>query len=221
MMVAESRETSRVLEWVRQPLQARTRESLTRMLDAAEELVARKGFNDTSITEIARRAGSSVGGFYRRFRDKQGLLQAVHARFCDEARATADAALDPSRWAGAPTAEVLTEFTAFLVRIYRAREGSFRAFLISGVADETVRCRTHELFAHLHDRLCTLLAERRTDVGHPEPDLASAVALHFVIGALNHSVQLQPPALGLADARLPGELARAFLAYLGVRASIN
>jgi len=56
-----------VLRWVRPPQQERTRRSLGLMLDAAEALVVEKGFDESAIAEIARRAGGSVGGFYRRF----------------------------------------------------------------------------------------------------------------------------------------------------------
>lgn len=189
------------------------------MLDAAEQLVGSKGFDETSIAEIAAAAGTSVGGFYRRFGDKQGLLHALHERFCDEARATADVALDPESWAGAPTAEVVREFGRFLVRIYREREGFFRAFLVVGLSDDTVRRRTRALIEYLHQRLRALLAERRADLGHPDPDVACAVGLNLVLGTLNHAVQLQPAEFGLADPRLDDEIPRAFLAYLGVRAS--
>ncbi len=205
------------LEWVRPPLQARTRRSLEQMLDAAERLVAEKGFDQTGIAEIAAAAGASVGGFYRRFRDKQGLLQALHARFCDEARATADAALDPARWTGAPTAAVVHEFIAFLLQIYRERAGLFRAYLAAGLSDATVRERTVALRAYLHDRLRALLATRRDDLAHPDPDLGAAMALDLVLGTLSQAVQLAPDELGLDDPRLDRELSRAFLAYLGVR----
>ncbi len=205
------------LEWTRPPQQARTRASLGRMLDAAEQLVAAKGFDATGIAEIAAAAGASVGGFYRRFGDKHGLLHALHERFCDEARATADTALDPARWSGASTAEVVREFSAFLVRIYREREGFFRAFLVVGLSDETVRRRTRTLIEYLHQRLRTLLAERRADLSHPDADVACVFGLNLVLGALNHAVQLQPTEFGLTDPRLDDEIARAFLAYLGVR----
>ncbi|MGH7134064.1 MAG: TetR/AcrR family transcriptional regulator [Phycisphaerales bacterium] len=208
-----------MLEWVRAPQQERTRVALTRMLDAAEALVAEKGFEAAGIAEIAQRAGSSVGGFYRRFHDKQGMLQALHERFCEDARATADLALDPARWVGAPTDEIITEFTAFLVRIYRDREGLTRAFLVSGIGDETVRQRTRELIGYLHTRLHSLLAERRADIGHPDPELAITIGFNMMLGALNHAIQLQLDELGLFDDRFAGELPRAFLGYLGVRAT--
>lgn len=217
-LAAEQTLTHRHLEWIRPPLQERTRRTLGRMLDAAEQLVADKSFAETSIAAIARAAGTSVGGFYRRFHDKQGLLQALHERFCEEARATADAALDPGRWAGASTAEIVREFTAFLIEIYRERAGAFRAFMFASLTDETVRRRTLELREHLHRRLATLLAERRAELAHPDPDLGSAFAIDFILGTLSQAVQFQQETLGLADPRLDSELPRLFLAYLGVRA---
>jgi AcrR family transcriptional regulator len=213
------KESDRVLKWVKIPQQARTRAGLSRLLDAAEALVAEKSFDEISVNQIAQRAGSSVGGFYRRFRDKHGLLQALHERFCEEARATADNVLDPARWVGAPAEEIIVEFTAFLVRIYRDREGALRTFLFSGINDAVVRQRTRLLTDHLHQRLAELLAERRDEITHPQLDLGAAFALHIVLGTLNHVIQLQPTTLGLADPRLAGELSRAFGAYLGVGAA--
>jgi AcrR family transcriptional regulator len=201
------------LDWVRPPQQARTRKTLTRLLDAAEALVAEKGFGDAGIAEIAQRAGSSVGGFYRRFRDKQRLLQALHERFCEEAKATADVALDPQRWAGAPVAEIWEEFSAFLVRIYREREGLFRAFLRCGISDPEVRERSNRLFEYLAERLAALLEGR--EIAHPEARLGARFGLQVVLSTLNHVVQMQPPAMGLHDDRLARELSRVFLSYLG------
>jgi AcrR family transcriptional regulator len=206
----------RMLQWVRTPHQARTREGLTRLLDAAEALVTAKGFDDAGIAEIARQAGSSVGAFYRRFADKDGLLHALHERFCDEARATADAALDPARWTGAPTDEVLREFTAFLVQVFREREGFFRAILQRGASDAVVRERTDQLFEHLADRLAALLRGRGGDIAHGDPKLAATVGLRLIIGTLTHTIQAQPHTLPLSDEQLATELARAFTAYLGV-----
>ncbi len=207
---------ARMLQWVRTPQQARTREGLTRMLDSAETLVAAKGFDEAGIAEIARVAGSSVGAFYRRFADKDGLLHALHERFCDEARATADEALDPARWTGAPTDQVAREFTAFIVQVFREREGFFRAILQRGASDAVVRERTDRLFEHLAGRLAALLRGRGSDIAHDDPDLAATVGLRVVIGTLTHTIQAQPHTLPLSDERLAAELARVFISYLGV-----
>jgi AcrR family transcriptional regulator len=206
----------RMLQWVRAPQQARTREGLTRLLDAAEAMVVARGFDDVGIAEIARQAGSSVGAFYRRFADKDGLLHALHERFCDEAQATADAALGPAHWNGAATDEVLREFTAFLVQVFREREGFFRAILQRGASDAVVRKRTDRLFDPLADRLAALLRGRGRDIAHDDPKRAATVGLRVVIGTLTHTIQAQPHTLPLSDERLAAELARGFTAYLGV-----
>lgn len=202
------------LEWIRPPQQERTRKTLGRMLDAAEKLVAERGFDETSIADIARASSSSVGGFYRRFRDKQGLLQALHARFCEEAQATADVALEPSRWADASTDDLGREFAAFLIQIYRDRGGSFRAFLLASMTDETVRRRTLDLRDHLHRRLAALLAGRRAELAHPDPARGAAFVIDLMIGTLSQAVQFQQE----RDPMLDEELPRLFRTYLGVRA---
>lgn len=214
-MVQAARQTSALphLEWIRPPLQARTRRTLEKVLDAAELLVAQKGFDETGIAEIARAAGTSVGGFYRRFRDKHHLMQALHARFCDEARATADAGLEPSRWGGASTGDVVREFTAFVIQVNRERAGSIRAFILVSLSDETVRQRTLELSRHLHARLAALLADRRGDLAHPDPERGAAFAIDVILGTLSHAVQFGQE----ADRVLDDELPRVLLAYLGVR----
>jgi AcrR family transcriptional regulator len=209
-----------MLEWIRPPQQARTRQTLGKLLDAAEALVAEKGFDDAGIVEIAQRAGSSVGGFYRRFHDKQGLLHAMHERFCEEARATADAALDPERWADSTTAEIVPEFVEFLVRIFREREGLFRSFLMRGASDQVVRERTENLFAYIAGKLAFLVAERVDEIRHPDPALAAAFGLHIVLGSLQHSV-LGTTTFPLSDERLTPQLSQAFLAYLGVTSDRN
>ena len=62
------------LVWVRPPQQARSQLTLSRILDATEAILAEKSWEDAGVAEIARRAGSSVGAFYSRFRDKDALL---------------------------------------------------------------------------------------------------------------------------------------------------
>jgi AcrR family transcriptional regulator len=50
------------------------------LLRAARTLFAAKGYADTSIEEVARRAGLSKGALYHHFRDKTALFDAVVAK---------------------------------------------------------------------------------------------------------------------------------------------
>lgn len=208
------------LRWIRAPQQARTRRSLVRLLDAAEALVAEKGFDDASIGEIAQRAGSSVGAFYRRFHDKDGLLQALHERFCEEARATADDALDPGRWKGAPLAQIVGAVVTFLVQITRERAGLVAAIVLRQAGDPAIRERAQRLQRYVREGLVRLLLQRADEIGHPEPERGIYFVYAVALAALDRRALLgEGPSAAFEepDPELACELTRVFLGYLGIR----
>src|SRR5579872_4662893 len=59
------------------PQQARSRESLRKLLKAAAEVLGQHGLEGTTIPRIARHAGLTPGAVYRRFPDKEELLETV------------------------------------------------------------------------------------------------------------------------------------------------
>lgn len=54
------------------------------LLDAARTVIARDGFVNARITDIAREAGKSVGVFYSYFKDKTELFSALVEAFYDD-----------------------------------------------------------------------------------------------------------------------------------------
>lgn len=60
-----------------EPRQRRSREKRARLEAAALALFARKGYDGTSVEEIAGRARLAVGGFYLHYRSKRQLLLAL------------------------------------------------------------------------------------------------------------------------------------------------
>jgi AcrR family transcriptional regulator len=206
------------LRWVRPPQQARSQETLERLLDAAEHLVAEKGFEDTGVAEVARRAGSSVGAFYARFQDKDALLHALYERYYEQAIATADAALEPARWEDARIPEVLAAVVRFLVSIYREQAGLIRAFVVRNHSDAEFQARRDRLSHYVSERLSALLLARRGEIEHPEPEKAAAFGLTLVFSTLDSVIlfgELRSGAVRLSDDDLAVELTRAYLAYLG------
>ena len=59
----------------RTPTQKRSIEKKQRIKDAAFELMAEKGYHNTSSNEIARKADLSIGTFYSYFKDKKELYK--------------------------------------------------------------------------------------------------------------------------------------------------
>src|ERR1044072_4310161 len=72
--------TGAVAEMRRIPVQDRGRRTVARVLDAAAEQFASGGYDATTTTQIAKRAGVSVGSLYQFFHDKEVLLDALAER---------------------------------------------------------------------------------------------------------------------------------------------
>jgi AcrR family transcriptional regulator len=66
-----------------------------RILDAALELAAASGLNNLTMDDVARRAGVGRMTVYRRFGDRQALVQALGVRETRGALADIAAAVDP------------------------------------------------------------------------------------------------------------------------------
>ncbi|MGN0065492.1 MAG: TetR/AcrR family transcriptional regulator [Nocardioides sp.] len=71
----------------RVPLQARSRATVERILQAAEEEIGDHGLANASTTSIAARAGVSVGAVYRFFADKDEIARAMGQRYLEAVQA--------------------------------------------------------------------------------------------------------------------------------------
>lgn len=72
---------------------ARKRDRYEAILDAAEQVLARGGYAEASVGEVARQAGISDGLIYRYFAGKQDLRDQVLTRFYGRILAEAQAAI--------------------------------------------------------------------------------------------------------------------------------
>ena len=207
---------------MRRPKQARSQQTLVRILDSAEDLIAEKGFADTSIPEIVRRAGSSVGGFYGRFRDKNEMLRALEERFFDELRQRVAHLTDPERWAEAPLASILRGCVQELVDTFRSREALIRAFAFRASQNPEFIEEDRRFRQGVSERLAALLSTRLDEIRHPDPELAIELAVQLAFGLMHQLVLSGEFRVGqrrLADEDLVDELTRNFLAYAGVAPS--
>ncbi len=58
--------------------QVRAAETRKKILKAAKALIAEKGFEDTSIDDIVKKAGVSTGSFYTYFKKKEDVVEELN-----------------------------------------------------------------------------------------------------------------------------------------------
>jgi AcrR family transcriptional regulator len=201
----------------RPPQQVRSRETLDRILDAAEQVLADKAFGEATLAEIMERAGVTVGAFYRRFPDKDALLHHLDERFFAELHRRADDTLDPARWSDASSREIIREFVAQAVEVYSSRRGLLRSLFLRARTDAVLQrsaMRVNEVFIA---RLRGLLVPRG-GIAHQDPERAVELGLMMLVGALRELVVFGEiwPAPPSDKAGLTVELTRMYCGYLGV-----
>jgi AcrR family transcriptional regulator len=206
-----------VLEWVKPPRQARSAQTLERILEAAEELIAERGLEGTTVVEIARRAGSSVGSFYARFPDKEALLLSVLERFYEQSVATAKQVLDPERWQGVTLQDALRPAFLFLLHVFRERRGLITTFTLRAAREGDVAALGERLGQIVAAQVYELLQVRREQVSHPDPREAVRFATWMVLSALEaralHTTEAQSQ---IPEELIASELTRMCTAYLGI-----
>ena len=74
----------------RNPVQARAKERIERVLDAAEEVFVEAGYEAATTNQIAARADTSIGSIYELFERKEDVAKALAARYLTELTALYD-----------------------------------------------------------------------------------------------------------------------------------
>lgn len=138
----------------RTPTQERSRETVRRILAAAEELVAEGGIEAATTRAIAERAGVAVPSLYRFFSDRDDVLDALLERMLvdlEEASQEAEAA-----WVPGDVGDLLEVELGVHVAYFQAHR-SLAALWFGGRASpavvESVRRRNAALGARLRELL--------------------------------------------------------------------
>lgn len=152
------------------------------VLDAAMTLFTQKGYEKTSIADIAARAGVSVGSVYRAFADKPALLAAIEDRMSQRL-----AAMIRLAWAtDLPPGARLRQICATILAEARVQLGAAAALPGTGLAIDGV---------HVVDALSEILAsgiEKGILRPVPLPQTARLVA-HLIDSAIRSAIACADP----------------------------
>ncbi|MEC3980823.1 TetR/AcrR family transcriptional regulator [Amycolatopsis sp. H20-H5] len=114
------------------PQQARSRESLQKVLAATEHVLAGRGIEEFTVAAVAEQAGMSVGAIYRRFAGKDQLLHAVKDQLLGQLETSVSEALrsPPPGLSG-----IVGAFTQALARTFAHHDRIFPELLDGQRAD--------------------------------------------------------------------------------------
>ncbi|MEQ6885221.1 TetR/AcrR family transcriptional regulator [Salicola sp. Rm-C-2C1-2] len=114
-------------------------DTVDRILDAAEELFAERGFSETSLRMITGKAGVNLAAVNYHFGSKKSLIQAVFARFLTPFCTALEEAFDRLEAESAPEPpcleSVLRVLTSTLVEMPRQHDRSIAIYMrLQGLA---------------------------------------------------------------------------------------
>ncbi|MBS0533344.1 MAG: TetR/AcrR family transcriptional regulator [Proteobacteria bacterium] len=182
----------------RAPQRERGRARVAALLGAATAVFADKGYDAATMTEIAARAGASIGSLYQFFPTKELIAEALHAANADALVALLEA-LAP-RLAGKPAealADILFgEFSGFL-----AEHPAFVALADRRSIDPKRKKATRQ---KLRGEIVKLLAAAKPPVPRPRAQALAIVILHLlrVAVAIEGEADLEGRAAVLDEIRL-------------------
>lgn len=210
---------------IRPGKQRRSERTLEAILDAAEELIAKKGYAATSVSEIAHRAGVTIGALYGRFGSKEALLQGLSERLSRQIaevfdKLIADLAKDKPGFR-----QALERSMEAMRWLYRERAALLRALNQAATTNSALRKQMLTFNADTCARLYLALDRYSDHIFHPNPALAMKLGHEAAMRLLRSSMlyeeidyrDLRDGGVDVTDQLLVSEAARIWEAYLKSR----
>lgn len=172
------------LHWRREGQQDRAHKTQDRVLDAAEKLFFEQGYDATSVADVAREGGCSIGSVYHHFKDKKAIAFALFDRMTRQFELTMKEALDPGRWEGASIDDILREFIEFSILNNKLRPGFKSAALEAVRLDPSLGDHFPQMQHRANKQLKALLLARGHEIGHSDPEFACGFVLDMLIALM-------------------------------------
>ena len=179
-MATRSTTTAHAPRAARSAKQARSRETLARILAAAEEQLETREFDELTMIDLAKHARCGVGTVYGRLPNKESLLVCLHERYMEAGLAGSASLFEQCR--NAELEERVQKLCALLVDFFSAHRGVTRAitnYLFTRPSDEVsanVAAFRRSATAGFR-QAAAFLAERVDRKIHPVPQAACEFGL--------------------------------------------
>lgn len=207
------------------PRQARSRESTRKLLKAAAEVLGQHGVEGATIPRIAHHAGLTPGAIYRRFPDKDALLETMVIGILERQDTRLRMALTPAMASQIPLAVFAEHLITSMLVSYRASASLLRAvrqFVQAYDQNTSFYKKVNKLEMGTFQYVVELFLQHRSEIKHPNPQVAVSFALMMLSSILieiilvDQDLRNWQAVIPKDDESLKRELLRAFLGYLGI-----
>ncbi|MEU8709992.1 helix-turn-helix domain-containing protein [Streptomyces sp. NPDC048565] len=194
----------------REPRQARSAETLARVLGAAEEIASSAGLEEMTIAGVAKRAGVSVGSIYRRFEGKEQLVAALTERMLERREEYVAEQLSA---ADSSLSGVIDAYAYALLQSFADGDNLFPELLRA--RGTSALGRGARTITEIHRLLLEAAAPYAHQVRRSDPAAALDTVARAILGACFHNSLRPDPVTGeVARIRYADELGDMALAYL-------
>jgi len=199
------------------PLRRPARETLEKILTAAEDQLREDELDAFTIQSVLQRTGLSVGAFYSRFPDKTALLHEVQERVHGRVDAQILADLAALKGKSKSLEEAVDQGFGILIRHVLSEREVFRAFMMLSVFDPVMRQKGEQINWERKRAIAEVLDSHREEIGHPKPDLAVDAAYAIYSSTMRGRLVYYGSAsvqFGVTDNVLFGDLKRSLALFL-------
>jgi AcrR family transcriptional regulator len=201
------------------PTQKRSRETIDRFAEAAENLLREHPFEQITVQDIVKVAGRPTGSFYARFASKEALLPYLYQRYHDDLEGLYASRFRRVDWEAIDLEAAVAEVVDLLLGLYTERRWLLRALaLFARMHPEALPQDLLDQRRRVFEQPVDALLPHRSRIRHADPAAAIRFGVFFVSSVARDKLLFgeAPHARATAMTRvaLRDELTRALFAYL-------
>jgi AcrR family transcriptional regulator len=194
----------------KQPQQARSKATVTAVLDATIRILDREGPDAATTTRVAEVAGISIGTLYQYFSHRDAILDALQDREFERAMELMERVLGDAGTAG-PASDIAREVIRGLLALYAEAPELLRVLALEGLR-VTPAHRVHAFDMRVIAVVRSFLSASSLPIRRKNLDAAAFVVFQSVRASMLARMLEQPP--GVDDDTLAEELTDMVLRYL-------
>ena len=193
--------------------QGRAYQMCEKIMVAALKLFAKQGYYATNISDITKAADCSIGIFYKRFRDKEGLFYTLQYRHYERANRMLDRLADVHQ-SSLSTEEVLRRFVLRTLENMVANTGFHKALVEVSLKDRKAWQARLAHNEYAGNRLMDFLTQRGELAESLEVREKIQFAVRVVFSTITNFVVLGPGPYPVKDKRVVDNLAEFLVGFL-------